>query len=376
MALAKYREDIEDRYYEDTSQRFEALFALRDFEKEWRQAAHTESAAVAAKMSGGSFFEDRMAFMRHEQVSFLVVSSPEAKGISVRYEPAGKPSQPVHPSAAAGTYKLPPPHEDGRLELRCGHYTKTYEIAFLDEKNPEGIPDLRASLAAIASNPARWTKQSFEKVRQDLDKSLAVQGVPPDFAYGVKEFYLGLFHESLGEPNFRKRIETAFTYLRPFCSHSKYAALISAYYLYRVNSFDRVATLSQMPGLSRVARFFSNSYGVETRRRSQNTTRAKKIAATEILISDRDFAMFQAVDCLAAHNLTECADHLNQASCSVKPGIDPQGDERFLLIQARLAHASGSLSEARSHYANLTFSPMDNFRTEAEKALTTLDGKK
>jgi hypothetical protein len=201
-------------------------------------------------------------------------------------------------------------------------------------------------------------------------RALAAGGIPADFATGVKEFYFGLFHESVGEPNFRKRLETAFNVLRPFCRYSDYAALICAYYLYRVNCFEQVASLSEIPALSRMANFFLEPFG-GIKARVTSHARQPAPASTEILVSNRDHALFQAVTSLLAGALPVCAEQLEVANRAGTPGLDPQGEERLAIVRARLARRSGRHAEADRAYGALANSATEAFRAEASAALKT-----
>jgi hypothetical protein len=370
MALAKYREDIIDRHSEDNYERINALFSGRDFAKEWRELARVDSAAVAAQYNG-RFFEDLMVFLRSGHVRFTINCASPSQLVVAQFARRGAAADLLKPDKS-GQYEIPIPHEDGELKLQCGLYSKSYHISFLDRAAPENLPDVQPTLAALVSNPARWTSTSFQVLRGELDNALAVPGVPGDFAMGVKEFYLGLFHESIGEFNFRRRIETAFNSLRPFCPYSRYATLICAYYLYRVNCFEQIAHLKEVPALSRIASFFVEPAGGDGKESHHEET----TSGTEILVSDRDYLLFGAVNDFLASDLSECAQKIKTASRAGPCGLDPQGDERIALVSARLATRTGRPNEAARLYSALANSPTQAFRTEASAALNLkLPGK-
>lgn len=359
MALAKYAEDIVDRYSDDNFERINGLFSDRDFGKEWRELARVDSAAVAAQ-SSGRFFEDRMVFLRPSRVRFTVKCGSTTQPVVARFTRRSALPEVLKPEEG-GRYEIRAPKEDGELQLQCGHYSKSYRISFLDQPKPENLPDVQSALAALVTNPTRWTSAGFEKLRTELDTALTVPGIPADFATGVKEFYLGLFHESVGELNFRKRLETSFYLLCPFCPYSSYATLICAYYMYRVNCFEQVAALTEIPSLSRVAAFFTQ----------QPTTAGGKsgefpaTGATEILVSDRDHALFSAVNHFLAGDLIRCAEQIEVASRTGHHGLDTQGDERIALLRARLASRCGRRPEATRLYATLANSATESFQIEA-----------
>jgi hypothetical protein len=363
MGLAKYCEDIEDRYTDDNFERFNALFSGRDFSKEWQQRARVDSAAVVARFTGG-YFEDRMVFLRPGRTRFTIECASKTQPVAVSFSRFDGAAESLSPDEN-GTYEINAPKADGELNLNCGNYTKTYQISFLDKSKPETLPDVKSALAELVHNPARWTTAGFEKLRSELETVFALPGIPPDFASGVKEFYIGLFHESIGEVNYRKRIETAFNLLRPFCAYSDYAQLICAYYLYRVNCFEQVAELHQIPLLSAIAKFFTRPHLVDI----PSNNNKSPVGETEILVSNRDFELFQAVTLFMTGDLKNCAKKIAKAQVASHSGIDTQGDERLVLLRARLASRSGNFSEAARLYGRLTNSATDSFRNEANNTL-------
>src|SRR5688572_13103416 len=174
MALAKYCEDIVDRYSEDNYEQINALFNGRDFDSEWRLLAANESAAVAAKI-GHRFFEDRMAFLRTDRVRFTVECASKTQSVAVVFVRRDGTRNELTPDSS-GRYEIKAPKLDGDLELRCGNYSKSYRIAFLDQRKPELLPDVKQALSRLISNPARWTNWGFEKLRNELDAALATPG--------------------------------------------------------------------------------------------------------------------------------------------------------------------------------------------------------
>ncbi|HEY0550027.1 MAG TPA: hypothetical protein VGF13_10535 [Verrucomicrobiae bacterium] len=371
MALAKYCEDIIDRYSEDNYERINALFSGRDFAKEWRELARVDSAAVAAQYNG-RFFEDRMVFLQSSRVRFSVKCASNTQPVVARFTRRSAVPEVLLPDEG-GRYEIRVPKEDGELQLQCGFYSKTYRLSFLDKTKPENLPDVQPALAALVTNPARWTSAGFEKLRTELENALAVPGVPADFATGVKEFYLGLFHESVGEINFRKRIETAFNVLRPFCPYSGYATLICAYYLYRVNCFEQVASLAEIPALSRLAEFFMEAPALNG---TPKVVEQATATGTEILVSDRDHALFGAVTHFLAGDLSRCSEQIEVASRASNHGLDTQGDERIALVRARLATRCNKMPEAARLYGTLANSPTEAFRAEANAILKSQPTRK
>jgi hypothetical protein len=172
----------------------------------------------------------------------------------------------------------------------------------------------------------------------------------------VKEFYLGLFHEGIKEANYRKRLETAFQSLKPFCPYSNYAALICAYFLFRVNSFERVAALTEIPTLSRIARFFATPFEQCVEKAAQPVSRHSS-SSTEILVSNRDFELIRGTISFLDRKFKDCAKHLASCRKASISGLDPQGDDRQTLLEARLARVTKQPAEARRLYSRLENCP-------------------
>ena len=366
MANAKYTEDIIDRYSEDNYERINALFSVRDFDKEWHELARVESAAVAAHKDG-RFFEDRSVFLRGAKVKFTVVCASNKQPVSVTFTRTGK-SPEVLMANAKGYYELKATDEDGRLQLQCGHYTKIYMLSFIEQPKLEKLPDVWQALQKLISNPANWTNDGFERLRTELTGCLDQPSIPREFAFGVKEFYFGLFHEGIKEPNYRKRLETAFQTLKPFCPYSNYATLICTYFLFRVNSFERVAALTEIPTLSRIARFFETPFKHCAENVAQSVSKEAS-SSTEILVSNRDFELIRATNCFLDKNFKDCVKHINLCRKASVASLDPQGDDRLTLLEARLARTSEKLAEARRLYGSLQNCLSDVIRVEAEEFL-------
>ncbi|HEX7653918.1 MAG TPA: hypothetical protein VF607_10450 [Verrucomicrobiae bacterium] len=123
--------------------------------------------------------------------------------------------------------------------------------------------------------------------------------------------------------------------------------------------------MDQIPLLSVIAKFFCNP-------QLANICHAKERAAvseTEILVSNRDFELFQAVTLFMTGDLKGCAKKIALAQASGHPRLDPQGDERLTLLRARLANHAGKASEAARYYGILTNSATDVLRAESEAML-------
>ena len=89
MANAKYTEDIIDRFSEDNYERINALFRVRDFDKEWHELARVESAAVAAQKDG-RFLEDRRVFLHGVKLAFTVICAFNTQRVLVTFHRTGK----------------------------------------------------------------------------------------------------------------------------------------------------------------------------------------------------------------------------------------------------------------------------------------------
>ena len=68
-------------------------------------------------------------------------------------------------------------------------------------------------------------------------------------------------------------------------------------------------------------------------------------------------------------DLTGCAEKLAAAQAASHVGLDPQGDERLVLLRAHLACRSGKASEVARFYGLLTNSATDSLRAEATAML-------
>jgi len=366
MALAKYFEDIIDRWVEDNRDRFADDLSLGHTWYSYKQAIRTNSAAVIA-IHNGRPFEDLMVFLKGEKIVFQVESANPSIQCGVDYVPAGKPVRKIQ-SPKTNQHTIPTEEGEGILRITAGNYVKQYRIKILDKIRPETIPAIREALNLVTGNPATWDQFTFEKIRNQVAILLKQAGVPEEFGRGIMEFYLGLFHETLGEPNYRKRLEAAFVLLRPFTPYSDYAALVCAYYLFRINTFGPVAAMQQFPLLSSVSAFFNSPF-----QQAKQITETKNLSSHskpfEILVSQRDFHVLKAARHFLNGDIDSAEELLEAPEAKISASPDPQGDERYYILQARVLLCRNDKKKAQRSYSYLRTSSCPVFQQEAVEFL-------
>lgn len=361
MALAKFFEDIVESYLEGVDARLNASSrSARD--SEWTTKKATVSDAVVLRGSDGILWDDHLVFRTGDRIAFETVPASKGMTVDLRWQDARKGPAPDLRRRDAVTEIVSACATSGDLVARCGNYEKVYRISFVVESQPEALPDFAAELAALTAHPPSWDQSSFDRFREATEIVLQAHRLPADFCDGIREYHLGLYHEQIREGRFGKRLERAYAQLAPFVPHSRLAALISGYHLYRINAFDHPLVMA-FQRIGRVARFFSGAAAPKGLRRSATT----RNTPGNLIISALDEAVISAVENLDRDRLVLAAADVERAAASCCP-VDTQGLERLHFLRFEIHQRRGDLRGAAQHAAALCNSSVPRFRSLVKQA--------
>lgn len=354
MALAKFKEDINERYLEEI-EGLEKLRPSRDPRKEWARIAPEISDAVALRGTDGTWWDDNLVFASGKPVTFqMVVARPDAAAHvhwqSTRPGPIPKFEQRGDETTMVASCGL-----SGDLVASCGNYAKTYRVSFVVEVQPEALPDFAAELAALTAHPPTWTQASFDRFRIGTENVLRAHKLPADFCEGVREYHLGLFHEQLGVGRFGERLDRAYAQLYPFVPYSRLAALICGYQLYRINAFDHPLVRHGLRRLGRVVEFFCGRTKLLRRGTIPNA------GSSELIISLLDEGIIAAVEHLICGDTNSGKASIERAS-KARCGADTQGLERLYFIRVKISLYENNAREANRYAVLLSNSGVPSFR--------------
>jgi hypothetical protein len=232
MALAKYLEDIEERWLDDTEPRFEKqLSAILEF-----TPRSVEIAGEVYLKRNGRRMEDVEIYNIGETLS-LEIQCPEraAKPIVKLLTVEGYEDQ----RQTIGGRIIIKFDKTGtqQLQVASGAYIKSYTLNVVEPLAPDTLPDFAKLIQNLAENPPKWNSKSFGEFRVEVESILRESEVPQMFANGIIEYHLSLFHEEREIPQYNDRLEAAYGALRWFAPYSDLARLVCTFFLYRANEF-------------------------------------------------------------------------------------------------------------------------------------------
>jgi|GEM_PF-5596104 len=362
MALAKYFEDlVEDtldgrRWLFDTSEE-------RDPASEWVAIQQQQSEAVRLLHSNGVVWDDREAFYTNEAISVRVDTTRPDLPVKICWR-ATRGKTPAIVTVPGGVSITASQVNSGDLSVVCGNYTKTYRVSFTRPHQLETLPDFSEQLAALIQNPPSWTQAIFDNFCNDMEGLLQGHQLPEDFGYGIREFYLGLYHERTGEPRFGERLDRAAALLRPFIGHSRLALLICGYQMYRINAFDHSLASMALKRIGRAARFFTDGVFSPSAVTPSPSNPTRK---TIILISAADHAMMDAIEAMDQGDAASFWKHAEAIARSLSPH-DYHGHSRFDYLRARVCIHTGDTRRAKDYCVNLAHSIVPSFRALAHQS--------
>ncbi len=360
MALAKFFEDlVEDtldgrRWLFDTGER-------RDPASEWQAAKAQESIAVRLLHRGGFAWDDRESFTLSEPIVAMVETTRADLPVKVSWR-SSRGGSPTIEAIKGGVRITAAQVNSGDLNVDCGNYRKTYRVSFTAAMQLEALPDFSAKLAALTDNPVSWTQPTFNTFRAGMESLLQAHEIPEDYCDGITEFYLGLYHEQIGEARFGDRLDRAATLLRPFIGQSRLALSICGYQMYRINAFAHPLAGLAMKRIGRASRFFTEGlFSLE-----DAPTAKSKSGKTKMLISAADHAMMDGIEAMDRGDIAGFWKQADTVAQSLSPH-DPQGMERFDYLRSRVCTVMGDERRAKAYSANLAHSIIPSFRALAQR---------
>ncbi len=360
MALAKFFEDVRESYLEGVDGRINAVYG-RDPEREWKLTAATVTEAVALRGRDGILFDDNLVFKTGQRVIFEIVCARADLAVELKWQTAQKGALTTLPNDENAVVLVSKHAVSGDLVVSCGNYAKSYRVSFIAGHTPENLPDFAAELAKLTANPPAWTQTTFDRFRIGMESVLTNHKLPADFCDGIREYYLGLFHEQRREGRFVERLDRAYVQLAPFVQFSRLAALICAYHLYRINAFEAPLVKQILGRIGRVARFFSG----EVAAMAPATGEARKSSRELLIVSAVDEAIIAAVEHLDEGDLDlaeSCVGNADSARCEV----DTQALERIHFLRHRICLRRGDARGTAKYALQLSNSGLANFRALAQ----------
>lgn len=366
MGWARYYEDIEERYADDTRDRYERYLNSLEQNRELPKPQFRPGEVWA--VCNGRRFEDSMAFPVKTHIQFRVEAESGSELSEVRVRGDGAERELA--SDATGNFSVFSNISTTiLLVLKSGAYRKDYIVHFLEIGSIDKIPEFAVLVAALTDNPPAWSAATFPLFREKLEAVLIDYSVPKQFGDGIVEYHLALFYENLRSPDFGKLLERSNQLLRCFTPYSDYAAMICGFYLFRTNAFDygTVANIDRLPSLKRVFEFFTSPY--DKAMTPEALTTKQNSAPMDILVPGPDHDTIQALFCAKSGDYGQAIAKVKETWSMLEPSLDFQRERRLTFLEARIHRASGNTKDATVCYERLEFSSQPRFSEEARTFL-------
>jgi len=361
MALAKYFEDIEERWLDGTAGRYEARVA------ELFQAfpSRPPQSGLAYLTRSGRRMEDIEVCEVGQTLELAIVSAPDASEPLVEIDEDSGRRELVR--TKAGTIRVSPLKLGAcRLQITSGGYVKYYAIHVVEPLHLGQIPDFAKLIHSLADSPPLWKPESFEEFRLKVASILATAAVPELFTVGLNEFHIALFHEERRLPGFRDRLQTAYGCLRWFIPYSDIARMVCTYFLFCANEFEAAHRLSSggKSRLERATEFLLDIRKTEAEKGEKTKTGVSRLP---LLMALPDVVSFQAIEAIGAGRFDDAAELLAVTRRHIVPAFDKERAERIALLEAKLAEIQGDLVGARTKFEILLHSPWQAIVSAADR---------
>jgi hypothetical protein len=365
MALAKYFEDIEERWLEETA----GLYESRLSEVFDAFPARPSQAGVVYLTRGGRRMEDIEVCEVGHTLELGIFSTP---GTSIPVVEFDEDSGRRELGITAGTVRVPLLKAGTRhLRISSDGYVKPYEIHVVEPLRLGQLPDFAKLIHSLSDNPPQWTEESFEEFRSKLASILAKAAVPELFSIGLNEFHIALFHEERRLPGFRDRLQTAYGCLRWFIPYSDIARMVCTYFLFCANEFEAAYRLSSA-GRSRLERAAEYLLDQMPSEAESGATTKTGLSRLPLLMALPDVLSFQAIEAIDTGRLDDAAELLSVTRRHTLPTFDKERAERLALLEARMAEIKGDLAEARARFEILLHSPWHAIVASATRHLARM----
>jgi hypothetical protein len=364
MALAKYREDIEERWLDDNAGRYEArlaeLFSLLP--------PRFDPAGEVYLTRAGRRMEDNEVCQVAQSISLQIFRASGAAAPEVTIEEGAERS-------------APRPRHDGtfdiqfstvgqkRVQVISGGYIKSYTIYAVEPFRVEQQPDVLQLLQSLTDFPPNWTDESFAQFRIRLETVLRKLNAPQLFIDGVVEYFFGLFHEEQERPTFRERLQTSYGHLRWFIPYSDIARIICTQYLFCANEFAAAEKVCN-PSSTRLRKtlcFFLNQS--LTAKDAKESSESKSRPGVALLVALPDLLTFQAVEATCNNRPEDAMEICAAIRKQMSPAFSRERAARLDYLEARIKEVAGEKATASSLFENLLHSPWAAIRQAAANHL-------
>lgn len=363
MALAKYLEDISERWLENTQARYEDRLK----ELFMRFPALVSSAGEVYLTRHGRRMEDIEVCEAGQTLHLALVVKEGAATPKCEVELDGRWQE--IPLKAGLTIDLPMPQAAQRqMRVISAGYLKEYTLHVIQALRVESQPDFAKFIHELSDNPPNWNEASFADFRRKLEAILVAHNAPRLFMDGVIEYHMALFHEERRLASFRDRMQSAYGHLRWFIPYSDIARLICIHYLYCANEFEAALNLCGN-GSNRLRQTLALLLS-----RSLDEVSSAETAkhGLPLLVSLSDSLLFEAAQAIREGRHESALVLCAAARRQLLPTFDRERAERLACLEALSKSGGGDDEAARNRWEVLLNSPWRAIAETAKQQLALL----
>jgi len=363
MALAKYLEDITERWLENTKARYEDR--LKDLFAKFPPPPSTAGNVFLTRH--GRRMEDIEVCEAGQELELNLVASKDAATPKLEVEVSGH-WQEV-PIRGHSIVLLPMQFPCQRqLRVVSAGYLKEYTLHVIEALRIDEQPDFARFIREMSDNPPNWTEATFGEFRREVEAILSSHGASRLFIDGVVEYHMGLFHEERRLPNFRDRLQSAYSHLRWFAPYSDIARLICIHYLYCANEFGAASALCGS-GVTKMSDTLALFLG-ETH--DPSTASLVSHQGLPLLVSLSDSLLFQAAKAIQEGRHEDAIELCAAVHRQTIPSFDRERAARLAYVDALARTKLGETESVQSRWETLAHSPWNAISAAAKHQLSLL----
>lgn len=351
MALAKYLEDITDRWFEDLAAtgRLEATFVPGTYES----APSPPTSWIRLNLKN-SPLPDRIALLSEDEPSFEVTTdSPDALFEAAFVSGPESKLPTVFLTGRTLSFKL---QQAGlyRLQLICGSYRQDYEIDVTETLNLDQQDTIQKGYLALQDRPDEWTRDRFDSLKKRMSSGNRPAGIPSTFCNGILDYHLALYHSEQGKAEVANaRFVDAYRNLRPYIAHSDVAHFVCDYIHYLMNRFGGCTGTPSKGRFGGLRAFLSSPFENSPHKIEPSLTQSpsRYVAVLVLSLDQRLIEVAKLIQVDESNKLSLTLESLENHYRTTTP--NPCSKARILLILARGNRRLGRTKEAKGFYQKL-----------------------
>lgn len=349
MALAKYLEDITERFFDGLAvmDRLGSTFIPGTYEP----APVPPTSWIRLNLKNAPL-PDRIALLSGDSPTFEVETDDAEAPFTAGFVSGPNVELPeVILSDQSLSFHL---LKEGlyRLQLTCGSYRQTYEIDVTETLDLDRQEAIQNGYLALQDCPNEWTRDRLDYLKKEMGPAKRPPGIPSTFCNGILDYHLALYHSEKGKTETANaRFLDAYRNLRPYIAHSDVARFVCDYIHYLMNRFEGCSGSQTTGNFGGLRSFLSSPFEDHL---SEQTPPHQANKYVEVLVLSIDQKLVELATLIRFGRFVElpvALDSLENHYLTTTP--DPCCRARILVLLARGHRQLGNTQRARNFYQSL-----------------------